>query len=237
MLAEADHVSGFPSLPKGSKTNYAQVIIQVRDKEATPELVGPIQDELARQVPGAWITVRQLQTNPVETPVEILISGQADTDPQTERQDIQVLRKIASQVMDILGRSSVVTMLRDDWAPDSSQMKIEINPDRANLVGITNSDIAASTRAAISGTQVGTYKEGNKDIPIVARLRPQERGELSQVENLYVELVTRERQSTVALGCHFEEYSRDVTDSSARAFPDDLDIVLSRTQWPGLGNT
>ncbi len=176
----------FSVTPEGIQTNYAQVIIQVRDKEATPELVGPIQDELARQVPGAWITVRQLQTNPVETPVEILISGQADTDPQTERQDIQVLRKIASQVMDILGRSSVVTMLRDDWAPDSSQMKFEINPDRANLVGITNSDIAASTRAAISGTQVGTYKEGNKDIPIVARLRPQERGELSQVENLYV---------------------------------------------------
>ena len=176
----------FSVTPEGIQTNYAQVIIQVRDKEATPELVGPIQDELARQVPGAWITVRQLQTNPVETPVEILISGQADTDPQTERQDIRGIRQIASQVMDILGRSSGVTILRDDWAPDSSQMKIEINPDRANLVGITNSDIAASTRAGISGTQVGTYKEGNKDIPIVARLRPQERGELSQVENLYV---------------------------------------------------
>ena len=97
----------FSVTPEAIQTNYAQVIIEVRDKEATPELVGPIQDELNKQVPGAWITVRQLQTNPVETPVEILISGQADTDPQTERQDIQVLRKIASQVMDILGRSSV----------------------------------------------------------------------------------------------------------------------------------
>ena len=47
-------------------------------------------------------------------------------------------------------------MLRDDWGPDSAQMKIDIDPDRANLVGITNSDVAASTTAAITGTSVGT---------------------------------------------------------------------------------
>jgi multidrug efflux pump subunit AcrB len=176
----------FSVTPEGIQTNYAQVIIQVRDKEATPELIGPIQDELNKQVPGAWITVRQLQTNPVETPIEILISGQRDADPQTEREDIRAVRKIASQVMDILGGSTGITVIRDDWAPDSAQMKIQIDPDRANLVGITNSDIAASTAAAISGTPVGTYKEGDKNIPIVARLRPQERARLSQVENLYV---------------------------------------------------
>jgi multidrug efflux pump subunit AcrB len=88
--------------------------------------------------------------------------------------------------MDIVGRSSGITVLRDDWSRDTPQMEIEIDPDRANLVGITNSDVAASTTAAISGIRVGTYKEGDKDIPIVVRLRPQERARLSQIENLYV---------------------------------------------------
>jgi multidrug efflux pump subunit AcrB len=77
-------------------------------------------------------------------------------------------------------------VLRDDWSPDSPQMKIEIDPDRANLVGITNADVATSTAAAISGVPVGIYKEGNKNIPIVLRLRPQDRARLSQIENLYV---------------------------------------------------
>jgi hypothetical protein len=75
----------FSIAPEATQTNYAQVIVQVRDKEATPKLIGPLQGELNKQVPGAWITVRQLQTNPVETPVEVLITGQADTDPRTER--------------------------------------------------------------------------------------------------------------------------------------------------------
>src|SRR5207253_10223705 len=70
--------------------------------------------------------------------------------------------------------------------PDRPQMKVEIDPDRANLVGITNADLAISAAAAISGDPVGTYQEGNKNIPIVVRLRSQDRARLSQIENLYV---------------------------------------------------
>src|SRR5580692_1566142 len=176
----------FSIAPEATQTNYAQVIVQVRDKEATPKLIGPLQDELNKQVPGAWITVRQLQTNPVETPVEVLITGQADTDPRTESDDIRSLRSIASQAIDIVRQSPGIAVLRDDWSPDSPQMKIEIDPDRANLVGITNADVAISTSAAINGNPVGIYKEGNQNIPIVVRLRPQDRARLSQIENLYV---------------------------------------------------
>ena len=176
----------FSISPEAPQTNYAQVIVQVSDKEATPKLIGPLQAALSKQVPGAWITVRQLQTNPVETPVEILISGQADTDPRTESQDIQRLRTLASQAMNIVRQSSGVAVLRDDWAPDSPQVMIEIDPDRANLVGITNADVANSSAVAISGAPVGTFKEGDKSIPILARLRPQDRAQLSQIKSLYV---------------------------------------------------
>ena len=176
----------FSISPEATQTNYAQIIVQVRDKEATPKLIGPLQEELNKQVPGAWITVRQLQTNPVETPVEVLISGKADSDPRTESEDIRSLRAIASQAMDLVRQAPGISVLRDDWSPESPQMKIEIDPDRANVVGITNSDVAASTAAAISGATVGIYKEGNKNIPIVVRLRPQDRARLSQIENLYV---------------------------------------------------
>jgi multidrug efflux pump subunit AcrB len=176
----------FSISPEAPQTNYAQVIVQVSDKEATPKLIGPLQAALNKQVPGAWITVRQLQTNPVETPVEILISGQADTDPRTESQDIQTLRTLALQAMNIVRQSSGVAVLRDDWAPDSPQVMIEIDPDRANLVGITNADVANSSAVAISGAPVGTFKEGDKSIPILARMRPQDRAQLSQIKSLYV---------------------------------------------------
>src|SRR5712672_731460 len=176
----------FSISPEAPQTNYAQVIVQVSDKELTPKIIGPLQAALSREVPGAWITVRQLQTNPVDTPVEILISGQADTDVKDEPADIQTLRGIALQATNVLQQSPGIAVMRDDWSPDSPQVKIQIDPDRANVVGITNADVANSTAAAISGAPVGLLKEGNKSIPIVARLRGQERAQFGQVENLYV---------------------------------------------------
>jgi multidrug efflux pump subunit AcrB len=176
----------FSVSPEAPQTNYAQVIVEVNDKEATPKIIRPLQEELSKRVPGAWITVRQLQTNPVETPVELLISGQSDTDPINETSDIQALRQIAGQAEDIVRSAPGVAVRRDDWLPDSVQAKIQIDPDRANLVRITNADVANSSVAAISGATVGVFKEGDKNIPMVARLRVQERAQLADIQNLYV---------------------------------------------------
>ena len=72
------------------------MIVEITDKEASPKLARPIQDALDKEVPGAWVTVRQLQTNPVDNPVELLISGQADVDARNEASDIRTLRQIAA---------------------------------------------------------------------------------------------------------------------------------------------
>ena len=65
-------------------------------------------------------------------------------------------------------------------------MRLPIDADRANLAGVSNADVANSSTAGLSGTQVGTLREGDKQIPIVARLRLEERAQLSDLQNLYV---------------------------------------------------
>ena len=176
----------FSVSPEMRQTNYAQMIVEITDKEESPKLARPIQDALDKEVPGAWITVRQLQTNPVENPVELLISAQEDVDATKEAGDIRTLRQIARQAQDIVAQAPGTAVLRDDWFPDEVQMKIQIDPDRANVAGITNADVAGASTAAMSGTTVGTFKEGDKNIPIVGRLRMEERAQLADIKNLYV---------------------------------------------------
>jgi multidrug efflux pump len=176
----------FSVSPEMPQTNYAQMIVEVMDKEASPLLARPLQDALEKQVAGAWITVRQLQTNPVENPVELLISAQQDADATKEIDDVRTLRKITRQAEDIVAQAPGISVLRDDWFPDNVQQRIQIDPDRANVVGITNADIANASTAAMSGAAVGVFKEGDKNIPIVARLRMQERAQLADIKNLYV---------------------------------------------------
>jgi nitrite reductase (cytochrome c-552) len=89
-------------------------------------------------------------------------------------------------VQDIFNSIPTAAGVRDDWEAESSQVKLKIDPDRPNLAGITNYDVAGSSTAAMSGYPVTTLREGDKQIPVVARLRIDERAQLSDVQNLYV---------------------------------------------------
>jgi multidrug efflux pump subunit AcrB len=172
-----------PELPQA---NYAQIIIQVSDKEDTPKLVGLLQTTLATSIAGAQVDVHQLQTNPVDYPVQVFLSAQADVFSNASEQDIRTLRRLAGQVEDILRSSPKAGSARNDWGEESSEVRLQIDPDRANLAGVTNLDVARSSTMAMSGMPVTVLREGVRQIPVVARLRMEERARLSDIQNLYV---------------------------------------------------
>ena len=176
----------FSVTPQLQQLNYAQVIIELFDKEDTPRLIGPLQAAISQNVLGARVDVRQLQTNPVEYPVELRVTGLADVDPLEEEKDIANLRSIASKVAAILRGVPTATRVRDDWGQDGFEVTLKVDPDRANLAGITNQDVAQSSGSALSGAGVTTLRQGDQQIPVVSRLRMEERAKLSDVQNLYV---------------------------------------------------
>jgi len=176
----------FSVSPQQQQPNYSQILIQLNDKEATPKLMRPLQEALSREIPGAFLTVHQLQTNPVEFPIEANISGVSDVDTKDEKQDNETLRRLAGEVQDILRPIPGMQVVQNDWFAESPEAQVRVDVDRANLTGLTNLDVAASTSAAISGMPVTILREGNQQIPVIARLVGNERAQLSDVENLYV---------------------------------------------------
>ncbi len=176
----------FSVSPELQQLNYAQILIEVTDKELTPEFVTKVQPVLSATIPGARLDVRQLQTNPVDYPVEIRISSQADVTAGQEDDNIRTLRRLAGQVETIFSAIPIAARVRNDWDAESARITLKIDPDRANLAGITNADVAVSSTAAMSGYPVTTLREGDKQIPVVPRLRIGERAQLSDVQNLYV---------------------------------------------------
>ena len=167
----------FSVSPELQQLNYAQVIIEVNDKHDTNHVIGPIQKALDERIPGARVDVRQLDTGkPITMPVEIRISGS----------DMDALRQEAEKVKDILRATPYAQRVRDDWGEENFTVKLQTDSDRANVAGITNLDVAASSATAINGSQVTVLREGDKQIPIVARLRMEERAQLADMQNLYV---------------------------------------------------
>ena len=176
----------FSVSPEAQQTNYAQLILEMYNKEDMPKLVGPLQNPLSKKVPGAYVDVRQLLTNPVRYPIEVHIFGHADIDPAREEADIETLKHIANQIEEMLRSVPGARRIRTDWMAESPIIQLPINPDRANLAGVTNEDIANSAAAGLTGAQVGTLISGDLRIPIVARLRQKERAQLSDLGNLYI---------------------------------------------------
>ncbi|MEA2258199.1 MAG: hypothetical protein QOJ51_1024, partial [Acidobacteriaceae bacterium] len=176
----------FSASPQLQQLNYAQILIEVTDKEMTPQFIRELQPVLSASIPGARLDARQLLTNPIDYPIEIRVSSTADVNAALEGDDIRQLRKIAGQVEGILRSSPLAERTRNEWGDQNAQVALTVNPDRANLAGITNMDVANSSVAGISGTTVAALQEGQKQIPIVARMRMDERTRLSDIQNLYV---------------------------------------------------
>ena len=176
----------FSASPQLQQLNYAQVLIEVKDKEITPQFVRELQPLLTSSIPGARMDARQLLTNPLDYPIEIRISSTADVNAKDEAADIRALRSIAGKVEDIFRTTALAERTRNEWGDENAQISLTIDPDRANLAGITNMDVADSSTAGMSGSTVSVLQEGQKQIPIVARLRMDERSQLSDIQNLYV---------------------------------------------------
>src|SRR5664279_2217702 len=176
----------FSLSPQAQQLNYAEVLVELSEKEATPEFVNQVQPVLSASVPGVRVDMRQLQTNPVNYPVEVRVAGQADVGTAGSAQDIRTLRHIASQVMDILRSAPAAARVRNEWDAESANVSLNVDPDRANLAGITNMDVANSATGAMSGVPVTALQDGDRNIPVVARLKMDERARLSDIQNLYV---------------------------------------------------
>jgi multidrug efflux pump subunit AcrB len=163
--------------PERQQLNYAQIIVEVTDKHFTNEFVGPLQTALSREVPGARVDVRQLETGkPVGIPVSIRISGA----------DVATLHQLSSELQGIMRAQPNAGRVRDDWGEPAMDVRLKVDPDRANLSGVTNLDVALSSAASMTGLPISTYRELDKQIPIAIRLRMEERAGVSDIQNTYV---------------------------------------------------
>ena len=156
--------------PETKQVNYAQVVVEIDDRRAMSRFASVLQPALSAAIPGAYVDVQELQTNGSKYPIEIFVSGRAESTTGAETEDIATLRKLANSLEGILRAVPDARRVRNDWMEQTMVARLEIDPDRANLAGISNEDVAASTTAGLSGTRVATLLEGDKQIPVVARL-------------------------------------------------------------------
>ena len=158
-------------------SNVSQFVIVTRDVAAREALRGRLIHLFENDGFAARANIARIENGPpVGYPIQFRISGD----------DIDTLRKTATQVAAVLRSDPDLSNVNFDWSELSKAIEIEIDQDKARLLGVSSQDLAALLNMSLNGYTVTSYREGLKSIDVVLRGDREERTQLSQLPNLSV---------------------------------------------------
>jgi len=162
------------------KPDFAQIFVQM-DDEATPdskvELVKQLREKF-KDFPYAKIEVKDFEQGPpIEANIVVRVFGE---DPDT-------LRKLSFKVEDILRNNPGTVYINNELNTYKSDVKIEINKEKARTLGVLTSDVDKVIRMAVAGLTVGDYIDDRGDARNVVLTLPKDKfSNLDAFKNLYV---------------------------------------------------
>lgn len=159
------YISLQPELPN---PGYAQFVIKTGNLEAREAVRKRLLDLFnADQVfPAVRGRVLRLEFGPpVGFPVQFRVVGP----------DVAEVRRIAHEVRDIVRQSKLVRDTQLTWDEKVRSLKLDVDQDKARLLGITSADIADIVQTVLSGAPVTQVRRGEELIDVVVRGTPEER--------------------------------------------------------------
>ncbi|MCT4618933.1 MAG: efflux RND transporter permease subunit, partial [Marinisporobacter sp.] len=161
-------------VPNTAASNKAQFIVNGKQKD-----IKHIQNLLDSKVPGARINVRKLENAmPVDFPIEVRVSGE----------DIAVLKKAAVDIKNIVEEVPGTKNVQDTFGLDSYKLNVNVNEEKANLVGLSNYDIAATVRMAINGYEVTKLKQehiDDDDLAVIMKIPDENKHNKEVLEDIF----------------------------------------------------
>jgi multidrug efflux pump subunit AcrB len=100
--------------------------------------------------------------------------------------DPTVLRELADGVKAIMRSNPNTRGVNDNWNESVKVLRLEVDQDKARVLGVSSQSIAQAAKTILSGTTVGQYRDGDKLIDIVLRQPLEERDAISDLGNAYL---------------------------------------------------
>ncbi|MEL6680034.1 MAG: efflux RND transporter permease subunit, partial [Pseudomonadota bacterium] len=155
--------------------HFAQALITTSAPETTAELVPALQDQLANAAPSARILVRDLvQGPPVNAPVEMRILGP----------DLDTLRQLGDEVAAIMATVPEVTIVRTGLEGGAPKVSVNVDENRARLLGLDLGQIARQLDTTLEGATGGSLLEGTEELPVRVRVDDALRADTDFISNL-----------------------------------------------------
>jgi len=146
--------------PPESSPNAAHVLINTTSDAANDIVIQALDHFIFDSFPDAQYRVSRLISGGGSVnPIEVRLAGK----------DLDTLYRISESVKEKLRQIDGSKNVSDNWGMKAKKLVIDIHPETAQLAGVTNQDIALSLQTILSGAQTGSYREGDKSIPILLK--------------------------------------------------------------------
>jgi multidrug efflux pump subunit AcrB len=161
--------------PVMPQSNFAQFIIVAKGLEQRKQLQKQIQDLLDNNFPNVRGHLQTLQMGPPEPyPVMLRVSGK----------DYAQVRQIADQVKDVMAANPNLQRINFNWYEKTKKLQLNIDQDKARVLGVTSSDLALAIQSQLSGIPVSEFRQTDKTVDIELRLVAQDRQNLADIRTL-----------------------------------------------------
>ena len=157
--------------------SFSQFVVMTRDIEGRERVRARLIELFETDFHAVRARVLRLENGPpVGWPVQFRVSGE----------DIPTIREIAGKVADVMRANPALDNVNLDWDEPSKIIRLDIDQDRARVLGVSSQDLANFLQSSLSGTRVSLYREGDELVEMLLRGPGDERARLSLLESLSV---------------------------------------------------
>ena len=152
------------------------VDIQERSRPSS-ETTSEIRDRLNEIIRGAEIRAEAEQMGPpTGDPVNLEIYGR----------DLRHLGELASNIKRAIRDIPGLVDLKDNYVAAKPEIRVDVDKEKAALLGLDANTIAQAVKTAINGYKVGVYREGKDEYDIVAKLPKENRNSLDDIKRITI---------------------------------------------------
>ncbi|SDI78351.1 Multidrug efflux pump subunit AcrB [Ferrimonas sediminum] len=163
--------------PESPNDAYGQLLIRLQDYRQADELIPRIQNYIDDHYPNGQAKVWRFVLGP---------GGGSKIEATFKGSDRVILRQLADQAKSIMIADGGAMAIQDDWRQPISVIEPIYSDAEARRAGINREDLAAALLTNFSGRQIGTYREFDDLIPIIARAPALERVGIEELRNIQV---------------------------------------------------
>jgi multidrug efflux pump subunit AcrB len=160
-------------------SSYAQIFVQLKhyDRKGMESLIQELR-EIFSDYSGGDIEVKELmQGPPVEAPIAIKILGD----------DLEILEALSRDVENIIASEPGTININNPLKTSKMDLRVNINRDKAGILGVPLIEIDRTVRAGITGMRVSGYTDSaGEEYDIVVRLPFKNKPRVSDFSKMYV---------------------------------------------------